>query len=271
MIDICIAASIDTVIAVGALISDYAGVMAVFLEGIINLGAFLCFTFSDFTGNVYLGSFLAVLSCVVIVLFIAIFIEKFSVQPFVAGLAINTFSIGFIALLSSALFNTKGTLSGLPQENIFFVARYGSTVVLYIIAIALVILLKKTQWGVHTQITGSDAEVLQCRGLNPKKYRVLSWCVASFLAALAGCVLTMRLQAYVPNISAGKGWLALVAVFLGKRKTLPTLFAVLFFASASYGANRMQALQLIPHTVLLAFPNIAALLLFILMPQQKKV
>ena len=48
-------------LTLGALISEYGGRLAMFMEHIINFSAFLCYTFSLLTGSVVLGVFLSML------------------------------------------------------------------------------------------------------------------------------------------------------------------------------------------------------------------
>ena len=43
----------------GALISEYAGVLAVFIDGIINLSAFLTFLFAYYTGSTFVACLLS--------------------------------------------------------------------------------------------------------------------------------------------------------------------------------------------------------------------
>ncbi len=228
----------------------------------------MCFTFASFTGNLYIGILLSVLTCALFMLAIAYFTEKTRSQPFVIGLAVNLFSAGFINLFSSYWFDTKGTLFGLQSDGGVFFARTGTTILSYAIVTLIFFALQTTTWGLRTRVTGTDWMLLQERGIRVKNYRIISWVLPAALAAFAGCILVMRLQAFVPNVSSGKGWLALVAVFFGKKKTLPTLLAAVFFATISYATNRLQAFQLVPHTVLLAFPYFVALLLCV-MPQIK--
>ena len=52
--------------SLGALFTEYAGCLALFLEGLISLAAFLDFTFTTLTGSPVLGFVLSCSSCVLI-------------------------------------------------------------------------------------------------------------------------------------------------------------------------------------------------------------
>lgn len=54
-------------VTLGGLISEYAGRMAMFLECMINLGAFCCYAFTRWTGNLVAGIVLSVAACTLLV------------------------------------------------------------------------------------------------------------------------------------------------------------------------------------------------------------
>ena len=55
-------------ITLGALVSEYTGRLAMFMESIINTGAFLCYAFTVFTHSAFTGSILSVSVCMLFVL-----------------------------------------------------------------------------------------------------------------------------------------------------------------------------------------------------------
>ncbi len=74
----------------------------------------------------------------------------------------------------------------------------------------------------------------------------------------------------MPNISSGKGWIALAVVFLGHKNIFGVVLATLLFAAAEYASNRLQGLNIIKPAMLLAMPYIFALLLFAVVPSKKR-
>jgi simple sugar transport system permease protein len=90
----------------------------------------------------------------------------------------------------------------------------------------------------------------------------LAWATASFLAALAGAALTFRVGVYAPGGIAGRGWIALAAVYLGFRRVWGVALAALVFTLAErlgYGIQRFGAL---PPTALLGLPPALALVFY---------
>ena len=140
----------------------------------------------------------------------------------------------------------------------------------FAVALCFILVILKTPWGLAVRICGTQKEVVHAAGVKAESLQCKSWIVASAFAGLAGSILAVRLQSFVPNISSGKGWIALAVVFLGRKNPFGVVLATLLFAAAEYAANRLQGLNVIKPSVLLAMPYIVALLLFIIVPSKKR-
>ncbi len=255
----------------GALVSELAGVMAVFIDGSINLGAFLFYALSDIFGNALIGFCLSCLICMTLLCLVSIFTEKTKANPFLAGLSFNLFSTGIISLLSSQIYKTQGVLSSSPllHSGTAHFLRTIITPCLYVFILLCAVLLQKTKTGRRLRITGSDPNVLFERGVSPSSYRTLSWIISGFFASLAGIVLVLKVSSFVPNISSGRGWIDLAVVFLGRKKSMGIFLAVLVFAGAEFFSHSLQG-RGVPSGILLALPYVVALFLFMLIPTKNK-
>ncbi|MGI5172926.1 ABC transporter permease [Treponema sp. OMZ 840] len=264
-------------ISIGVLVSEYAGVTAVFADGIINLTAFLFFAFAVFTENLVLSAALSLASAVLIMHALSLFVHKTHSNPFLAGLSVNLFAAGFSSLLSYMWFGTRGiaaeyvTGTGVFSDVSVSFSRLPAAVFAWIVSAALAFILYKTVWGMRIRITGESPEVLASRGIGVNAYKSSAWRISALCAGVSGIIYCLKLSAFVPNISAGKGWLALAAVFLGRKTVRGTFLAVIVFAAAEYAANRLQVFsKTFPPSVLISLPYIAAILLFALLPAGKK-
>ncbi len=257
-------------ISFGALISEYAGRMALFLEGLINLSAFLCYTFTVYTHSVSTAILLSVFCSVCLIAGADIFTQKTKANPFITSLALNLFCSALAETLSVKLFSTQGVLTSplfnfqVSQVHLFSVI---ATVFLFTIG-ALTIYL--TKHGLYLRITGSDADVLEARGIKASLYRSISWIIAAAYTAVAGCMLSLSLSSFTPNISSGRGWMALVIVFLGKRKLPAVVGSVFLIAAVQLAANYVQNItNAIPSAILFALPYLVAILLLFITPKNK--
>jgi ABC-type uncharacterized transport system permease subunit len=251
----------------GALISEYAGRTAVFIDGIINLSAFLCYAFTVLTKSPAAGCILSVVCSTAFILLFLTAVEQVHANPFLAALALNIFSGAIVSLLSAEIFGTRGVLTSPLFTFQAVPARYSTFIAACILTAAGIIFLFVTKRGLYIRITGTNSDVLLSKGINVSRTRVLAGCLAAVYASCAGCILAIRLSSFVPNISSGKGWLALAAVFLGKRTSTGTIIAVAAMCAAEYFAANLQ--NVLPHIstpLLLSFPYIVAIILIFIEP-----
>lgn len=258
-------------ITLGALVSEYAGRLAMFMEHSINAGAFCCFAFTLATGNLVLGMALSVLTCTLFVVALEKTAARFDANMFLVSLAMNLLFASLTTFFSVVFFKNRGVLTDEAFRFNAPVTRAVTTVLCYSLVGVLLFFIKKTMTGRALRVTGSDSEVLRAYGKNPAWYRTLSWIVAAASGALAGGVFAARLSAFVPGVSAGRGWTALAAVFLGRKHPLLIVLSVLVFAIAEYASTTIQNIPLfarVPSSILLALPYLLALLLLIIVPQK---
>jgi simple sugar transport system permease protein len=174
---------------------------------------------------------------------------------FIAGLATNLLATGIVPYLSQLFFRTTGVVrvedtTVLPRLLGVPVTTYGAV---FVVA-AVYALLNHTRFGLRLRAVGDSESILESRGLRSRHYQRLALVLSGTLAGLAGAELALRLGVYVPNISAGRGWIALVAVFLGMRRPFGVLAAATLFATLEALSVAAQASGMIPASLLLAAP-----------------
>ena len=256
--------------SLGALVSEYAGAMAIFPEGAINLSAFLFVVFITCTKNAFLAFFLSVCCTCLLVFFLALFAQKRRADIFLLGLAFNLFSAGITSILSSFLFGTNGVVEFSAIFEIPASLGAASAASAWLLAVVFIALFGKSSLGLKIRFAGSGSDALRINGINVANLRILSWLFAAFFSSAAGIIMALRLQAFVPNISSGKGWLALVAVFLGRKNFAGVIAAVLLFSALELTGISLQGLLGISPTVLLSLPYIVVLVVFTIIPSGKK-
>lgn len=258
-------------IAAGALYSEYAGRLALFLDAVINLSAFLFFTLASATGNTIFAFFAAVVISSMIVYASALIIEFLKADPFVAAIALSLIIEGTITAISVNIFGTRGVLT---SENFMFPradVRLTAAVVCAALSALLIIFLNTSVKGLYFRIAGTDSAVLEARGINSASYKCAAWLVSAFCASSAGCFYAAEISSFVPNIASGRGWIALVLVFLGRKKPLYIAAAALFFAAAECFASYLpNTLPNIPPALLISLPYLAALAVISVLPGERR-
>lgn len=248
--------------SIGALFTEYAGVLGLFMEGLITFSAFLVFFFTNVTQSAVLGM---IITCVVVFILmagIAYIIQHIQGQTFIAAIALNLLFSAIVSWLSTTCYGTRGVLtSSFFNFNLQNVQIVTVILSLFMVTGGIAFLLF-TRIGLYIRITGSDSEVLLAKGVNPKMYRAVSWSIASIYAAVAGGLLAFRLSSFVPNISSGRGWMALAAVFLGRKDPVRIVFSVLIFCIADvFSANVQNFLQNVPSSIIISLPYIVTILM----------
>ena len=251
--------------SLGALFSEYAGCLALFLDGLVSFSAFLNYAFTVATGSPVYGTVLSCLCSVIITLLCSVVVEKWRANRFIAAIAVNLLFGAMTSCLSWLCFGTRGVLAADVYRFSAGAARAAALYVTAVFSALAVIFLKYSRCGLYIRVAGSDADVLQAKGVNPGTIRTLSWCLAALYGSLAGTLLTLRLCSFVPNISSGRGWMALAAVFLGKKKPLRIMAAVIIFCLADLlSANIQNYITGIPSSFLISLPYLVSLLLILI-------
>ena len=250
--------------SLGALFSEYAGCLALFMDGLVSFAAFLNYAFTVWSGSAVVGVLASCLLSVGITLGLSAVVEKFRANRFIAAIAMNLLFGALTSCLSWAFFGTRGVLAG-DVYRFGVGATRAATVCVTAVAFAMAVYwLGHSRLGLYVRVAGSDADVLKAKGVNPGNIRTLSWCLAALYSSLAGCFLAMRLSSFVPNISSGRGWMALAAVFLGKKKPLRIVAAVIIFCLADiFAANIQNYISGIPSSFLISLPYLVSLLLIL--------
>ena len=255
---------------IGGLMTELAGMLNIALEGLILLGAFFSVIFVAGTDSLILGLALGILITIGFSWLFGAVTLYLKANVFITGLATNLLAGGLTTVLAFYLFGTKGVLmfEGLPRLPVLNIPvlhgipvvgdiLFGHNILVYLgwlLVAAAWILIYRTPFGYRLRGTGSNPEALIAAGLKPRRYQMSAILISGFTCGLAGSVLTLNLGAYVPNISSGRGWIALVVIYLGGKTPLGILAASFVFGLAESLSNYAQGYVDIPADFILAFP-----------------
>lgn len=255
--------------SIGGLFCELSGTLNIALEGLLLTGAFTGYIFAHFTGSVFVGVIFAIIFALILSGIQAFITFKLKANVFIAGLAANLLASGLITVISYDLFKNKGVI---VFDNVQKLTKYSfpipsQTIFTYIALLLLIIcyvILYKTPYGMHLRCCGKNSTALVSLGLKPNFYRITAYLISGFTCALGGAMLTLSLGSYVPNISNGKGWMALVIIFLGNKNPIGLLVASLVFGLADSFSNYAQGAYRVPTDFILAIPYFFTLIAMIL-------
>lgn len=252
--------------ATGGLFTELSGMLNIALEGLMLVGAFASIAGVYLTDSLLLGLLIGVGSSMLLSMILASVTLYLKANVFITGLAANLFASGITVILSFHLFGNRGvitfdTLKELPDLFTRFAGQMpliaGYHVLTYLSVVLLVaawVLLYRTPFGMRLRGVGFHEQALASLGLSPHRYRFAACVLSGLYAGLGGAALSLHLGSFVPNITAGRGWIALVAVFLGQRRPIGILLASFIFAFAEAFSNYAQGAWSVPSDFLLALP-----------------
>ena len=253
-------------VAIGGLYTEYSGTTNVALEGYMTLSAFLFISISKLTGSIYYGVLLTLIIILIVSYLHAALTIKLKANPIITGLALNMGFFGLISAVGYKIFNTKGVilLETMPQID---------TTVITIFALVLpfltLFIMKNTTYGLRLKVRGISKKNLLYSNINPNFYRITSVMISGFLSSLGGIFLGMELRSFIPNISAGRGWISLVIIYLGRKHPVGILIGCIIFSFTQILSNLSQS-QSIPTDIILASPYIFTLIALILTSRRTK-
>lgn len=255
--------------SLGGLYTQIGGTLNIALEGFITISAFSTFVFAKMGFSIFLSIILSILVTLCFSALLSFMVFKLKANVFIAGLASNLLCSGLIRVASESLFNTAGVIQ---LQNFDFKYNTLFIVLSLILVVVTSLVLKKTIFGFHLCAVGQNQEVPLTVGISTNKIRLLSFLLCGLYCALSGSALTLKLGAYVPNMSASKGWIALVIVFLGKENPYGLLLASLLFGLSEAFSNYLQGALNIPADFILAVPYLLTLCAMIIssMMQRKQ-
>ena len=267
--------------AIGGLFTELAGMLNIALEGLILTGAFFSVVFAAATGSLFLGILLGVLCSMLLSLLFGAVTLYLRANVFITGLATNLFASGFTIVLAFQLFKTKGVIqfANIPHLPVLTVPEtlqripvlgdvlFGHNVIVYLtwalVALSALVIYR-TPFGLRIRGTGANPEAILSLGLDPRRYRLAGILISGLTCGLAGAMLTLQLAAFVPEISAGRGWIALVAIYLGNRSPLGIVAASFVFGLAESFSNYAQGAMRVPVDFILALPYVITVVAMIL-------
>lgn len=265
--------------ALGGLFTELSGMLNIALEGLILIGAFFGVASAAGTASLLAGIALGLAASTAVAALYGLVTLKLKANEFIAGLATNLLAAGLTVVLSEQAFKTKGVvpfaipalpriessfLRGIPllgellfRHDVLAWASWASVPLAWA-------LIYKTPFGMRLRASGSSPEAIVALGLKPDAYRFAAVLASGAACGLAGASLSLGLSAYVPNISSGRGWIALVAIYLGGRRPSGILAACFLFAAAESFSNYAQGFLKVPSDFILALPYVVSLAALVL-------
>ena len=260
--------------ALGGLICERAGVFNIALEGLMLTGAFAAVAGSYYGGSLA-GVATAVVAGAAMAAVLAVFAVRWEGDEIVVGIAVNLLATGLTVFLLRTLFGVKGAFSdpqveGLSKIHWPVLGRLpilgdllsGHSWVAYL----AILMVAVTWWlifhhplGLRLRGVGENPQAAETLGVNAKALRTAALVISGMLCGLAGAQLSLgNVTLFVEGMSAGRGWIAVVAVMLGRAHPFGVAVACLVFGFTDSVGFRLQGRE-IPSQLTSMLPYVVTL------------
>jgi simple sugar transport system permease protein len=260
--------------ALGETLVERAGVINIGLEGIVLAGAF--------GGLLAAGSGLAagfagaVLAGVTVAALFALFAVTMRADQIITGVAVNLLVVGLTGALYRGIYGATGAaltitttgtlpiplLSHIPLVGPALFDQAPPTYVAYSVAPLIAWWLYRTRWGLALRAVGERPDAARAAGVTPARVRWLAILFGGAMGGIAGGMLVLsQAGTFAEGMSAGRGFIAIAIVALGRWHPIGVLAAALLFGAASALQFAFQAMGwALPYQLFLALPYVLTLL-----------
>lgn len=250
--------------SLGEIYSERSGVINLGIEGMMLIGAYTAFITSYITGNVWLAVLVAGLTGALLSFIHAFLSITLKVNQIVSGLALSLLGIGISGLLGQGLIGLAAPrlpsiqipiLYSIPILGPAFFGRDPLVLFSVILAPILWFILFKTMIGLKIRSVGENPEAADVSGINVDLVRYGSVIFGGFLSGIAGSYFSLVISAaWIENMTAGRGWIALGLVIFSFWNPLYALIGSYIFGILEVLQYRFQIMFNLPTEIFSALP-----------------
>jgi simple sugar transport system permease protein len=264
--------------AMAGMFCERSGVVNIALEGKLLAAAFASGAAAAVTGSAWMGLLAGVMVSMAFALLHGFATITHRGDQVVSGMAINILAVGLTVTLGRYWFDQGGqtpALSGdarfapiqLPFEKeladvpvigqLYSELASGHSMLEYL-ALAIVPLawwvLFRTRFGLRLRAVGEAPAAVDTAGISVVRLRYTALMIGGLLAGIGGTYLAVAQTAqFIPNMSAGKGFMALAALVFGKWRPWPAMGACLLFGFLDAVAIRLQGVEVLGFVIPVQF------------------
>jgi len=261
--------------ALGECVSERAGVINIGLEGAIICGA-LGATVAAGAVGVGAGFAAGALAGAAIAALFALFTVWMRADQIITGTAITLLALGLTGTLFSTVFGAEGValrtpttgavaiplLASIPLVGPALFAQPLVTYALYLLAPLTAWWLTRTHAGLALRAIGERPAAAIAAGVRPRGIQTLAVLFAGAMAGIGGATLVLaQAGTFVEGMSAGRGFIAIAIVVLGRWRPISVVLAALVFGAARSLDTVFQAMGWadVPYQIFLAVPYLLTL------------
>ncbi|MCL2694740.1 MAG: ABC transporter permease [Clostridiales bacterium] len=244
--------------ATGAMFSERSGVINLGTEGMMLMGSFAAMMASLYSGSAWVGVLAGMTSAMLVALLHGVICIEFGGNQIVSSLGINMFLLGFTSFVIKSMYGTSISvqipsiqrvpfLEGLPFVGKYLAQLPPLTYIAFLIVPIAYYIMNRTPIGIRIKAVGDDPVTLETAGVNPWRYRYVCLMICGILSGLGGAYMSLgQMNRFVTNMIAGRGYMAIVAVKMGKWQPVGILLTAMLFGFSDAIQLQLQVSQALP-------------------------
>ena len=260
--------------ALGEVLVERTGLINIGLEGAILAGAFGALVGAT-AGGLGMGYAAAIGAGLIVAAVFALCVVALKADQIITGTALTLLGVGTTGTLYRAMYGSTGAaltlptstplpipgLAAIPWVGAALFAQPPVTYVVYLLAPALAWWLGHTHAGLALRAIGERPDAAEAAGVRVNRIRVLAVLAGGALGGLAGGTLVLaQAGTFAENMSAGRGFIAIAIVVLGRWHPIGVALGALLFGAASALQFAFQAMGWdAPYQLFLVVPYLLTL------------
>jgi len=262
--------------ALGEVVTERSGVINIGLEGIIIAGC-LGGLIAAGAGGPTVGFLGGALAGLLMAALFALFVLRLKADAIITGTALTLLGLGLTGTLYRGVFGLEGAalgtpsiapvalpgLSSLPLVGPVFFTQTVMTYLLYLLVPLLAWWLARTHTGLALRAIGESRTAAHAAGIAVDRIRWGAILFGGVMGGLCGATLVLaQVGTFTEGMSAGRGFIAIAIVVLGRWRVVGTALAALLFGGAFALQYLLQAAGwALPYQLFLALPYLLTLIL----------
>jgi general nucleoside transport system permease protein len=265
-------------IAFGALsgvLCERSGVINIGIEGMLLSGAFTGALVGSVANNMWVGLFAAMVIGGLVAWVLAVLSIRYLVDQIIAGTVINILALGLTSYLTDQVLQKNPELNdpgrfqnfGIPllskipvigpilfDNNIF-------VYLMFLLVIAIYVGLFFTRWGLRVRSVGEHPRAADTVGIRVLFTRYRNVILGGMVAGIGGAYFTLgAVGRFEEGMTAGRGFIGLAAMIVGRWNPVGALGAALIFGFADSLQVKLSILQVgIPSEFLAMAPYLVTI------------
>ncbi|TCW30691.1 ABC transporter permease [Gulbenkiania mobilis] len=255
--------------ALAGLFSERSGIVDISLEGKMLLAAFASAAAAFAFHSPWIGLLAGIAVSVAFAMLHGFVSVTYNGNQLISGMSINIIASGITPVLALAWFQQGGNTPQLEPDSrfseialpfadsvrevpvlgpVYSQLLSGHSILVYMtIAIIPVVtwFVYRSRFGLRLRAVGENPHAADTAGVSVARVRYIALFWGGVLCGLAGTFLSVyQTGAFIKEMTAGKGFLALAALIFGKWRPVPAVIGCLLFAFADAIQIRLEGVDL---------------------------